>query len=179
MTELLLYCTAADTDKNRRRPDIVCIWGGVRYVIDITIAWKTAVGHVTERDVGHDADKKAADKERKYKAAMKRQLRGLPGWLANVRLEEVDQFVPLAYEACGSWGQHAMDFFNFVKRCAGSEGTRAAELYHWSAMTFGGHWRRRMAVEIGRGRVACLRRSGDRGFEGNSSSEAETAFDSM
>ena len=36
-----------------------------------------------------------------------------------------------------------------------------------------------MAVEIGRGRVACLRRSGDRGFEGNSSSEAETAFDSM
>ncbi len=38
---------------------------------------------------------------------------------------------------------------------------------------------RRMAVEIGRGRVACLRRSGDRGFEGNSSSEAETAFDSM
>ena len=48
-------------DKNRRRPDIVCIWGGVRYVIDITIAWKTAVGHVTERDVGHDADKKAAE----------------------------------------------------------------------------------------------------------------------
>ena len=129
--------------------------------------------------MGHDADKKAADKERKYKAAMKRQLRGLPGWLANVRLEEVDQFVPLAYEACGSWGQHAMGFFNFVKRCAGSEGTRAAELYHWSAMTFGGHWRRRMAVEIGRGRVACLRRSGDRGFEGNSSSEAETAFGSM
>ena len=104
-------------------------------------------------------DKKAADKERKYKAAMKRQLRGLPGWLANVRLEEVDQFVPLAYEACRSWGQHAVDFFNFVKRCAGTEGTRAAELYHWSAMAFGGHWRRRMAVEIGRGRVACLRRS--------------------
>ena len=98
------------------------------------------------------------------------------GWLANVRLEEVDQFVPLAYEACGSWGQHAGDFFNFVKRCAGTEGTRAAEFYHWSAMTFGGHWRRRMAVEIGRGRVACLRRSGDRGFEGNSPSEAETAF---
>ena len=170
---------APRSDKNRRRPDIVCVWGGVRYVIDVTIAWKTEVGHVTERDVGHDADKKAADKERKYAAAMKRQLRGLPGWLANVRLEEVDQFVPLAYEACGSWGQHARDFFNFVKRCAGTEGTRAAELYHWSAMTFGGHWRRRMAVEIGRGRVACLRRSGDRGFEGNSSSEAETAFDSM
>ena len=36
-----------------------------------------------------------------------------------------------------------------------------------------------MAVEIGRGRVACLRRSGDRGFEGNSSSEAEAALGSM
>ena len=67
-------------------------------MIDITIAWKTAVGHVTERGVGHDADKKAADKERKYKAAMKRQLRGLPGWLANVRLEEVDQFVSRCHQ---------------------------------------------------------------------------------
>mgnify|MGYP003311735992 CR=1 FL=1 len=144
-------------------------------MIDITIAWKTEVGHVEERDVGHDADKKAADKERKHKAAMKRQLRGLPGWLANVRLE-VGQFVPLAYEACGSWGQHAMDFFNFVKRCAGSEGTRAAELYHWSAMTCGGgHWRRRMAVEIGRGRVNCLGRSADPGYKGNSRNSAEAA----
>ena len=42
-------------------------------------------------------------------------------------------------------------------------------------MTFGGHWRRRVAVEIGRGRVNCLGRSADPGYEGNSNPSAETA----
>ena len=44
-----------------------------------------------------------------------------------------------------------------------------------SAMTFGGHWRRRVAVEIGRGRVNCLGRSADPGYKGNRRSSAETA----
>ena len=72
-----------------------------------------------------------------------------------------------------------MGFFNFVKRCAGTEGTRAAELYHWSAMTFGEHWRRLVAVELGRGRVLCLRRAADRGYGGNTVPSAETAPDSL
>ena len=42
-------------------------------------------------------------------------------------------------------------------------------------MTFGGHWRRRVAVEIGRGRVNCLGRSADPGYKGDSGSSAETA----
>ena len=39
----------------------------------------------------------------------------------------------------------------------------------------GGHWRRRVAVEIGRGRVNCLGRSADPGYKGNSNPSAETA----
>ena len=40
---------------------------------------------------------------------------------------------------------------------------------------FGGHWRRRVAVEIGRGRVKCLGRSADPGYKGERRSSAETA----
>ena len=85
----------------------------------------------------------------------------------------------LAYEMNGTWGADADKFFRFVVECAGTEGTRAAELYHWSAMTFGEHWRRLVAVELGRGRVLCLRRAADRGYGGNSVPSAETAPDSL
>ena len=37
----------------------------------------------------------------------------------------------------------------------------------------------KVAIDLTASLSSCLRRSGDRGFEGNSSSEAETAFDSM
>ncbi len=110
---------------------------------------------------------------------MERERRGGVGWFESVRLHEADVFVPLAYEANGTWGTRAQAFFEDVIRIAGSEGSRSADLYHWSAMTFGGHWRRRVAVVLGRGRVTCLRRSADRGFGGNDAPSAEVAPDSL
>ena len=67
---------ATADDKDHRRPDIVCVWGGVRYIIDITIAWASEMGPVEWRDVGHDADKAARAKERSYEKAMKREAEG-------------------------------------------------------------------------------------------------------
>ena len=42
----------------------------------------------------------------------------------------------------------------------------------------GEHWRL-VAVELGRGRVLCLRRAADRGYGGNTVPSAETAPDSL
>ena len=120
---------ATADDKDHRRPDIVCVWGGVRYIIDVTIAWASEMGPVEWRDVGHDADKAAKAKERSYAKALKREAEGGHGWLKHVRGREVDRFMPIAYEMCGTWGTAARSFFKFVVKCAGSEGTRAAELY--------------------------------------------------
>ena len=110
---------------------------------------------------------------------MERERQGQAGWFPELRLQSTDQFVPPAYEMNGTWGADADKFFRFVVECAGNEGTRAAELYHWSAMTFGEHWRRLVAVELGRGRVLCLRRAADRGYGGNTVPSAETAPDSL
>ena len=85
----------------------------------------------------------------------------------------------LAYESNGEWGTRAKEFFKLVCEIAGTEGTRSADCYHWSAMTYGRHWRHRVAVILGRGRVTCLRRSADKGFGGSDVFTAEVAPDSL
>ena len=47
-------------------------------------------------------------------------------------------------------------------------------LFRWK-LSVRANWRRRVAVEIGRGRVNCLGRSADPGYKGDSGSSAETA----
>ena len=59
------------------------------------------------RDVGHDADKAARAKEKSYAEALKREAEGGDGWLQHVRGREVDRFIPIAYEMCGTWGTAA------------------------------------------------------------------------
>jgi hypothetical protein len=170
---------ATGTDVEHRRPDIVCTWGGARYILDITIAWASDVGAAEWRPVAYDADEKGKGKDRAYQAAMGREAEGGEGWFESMRCARTDHFVPLAYESNGEWGTRAKEFFKLVCEIAGTEGTRSADCYHWSAMTYGRHWRHRMAVILGRGRVTCLRRSADKGFGGSDVFTAEVAPDSL
>ena len=170
---------ATGTDVEHRRPDIVCTWGGVRYILDITIAWASDVGAAEWRPVAYDADEKGKGKDRAYQAAMRREAEGGEGWFESMRCARTDHFVPLAYESNGEWGTRAKEFFKLVCEIAGTEGTRSADCYHWSAMTYGRHWRHRVAVILGRGRVTCLRRSADKGFGGSDVFTAEVAPDSL
>eukprot|EP01045_Picozoa_sp_COSAG04_P025929 COSAG04_NODE_3497_length_2770_cov_4.736054_1_plen_153_part_10 len=112
---------ATSADKDHRRPDIVCNFGGVRYIIDLTIAWASAAGAVEWRDVGWDADERAKAKHKSYEEAMERERQGQAGWFPELRLQSTDQFVPLAYEMNGTWGADADKFFRFVVECAGNE----------------------------------------------------------
>ena len=110
---------------------------------------------------------------------MRREAEGGEGWFESMRCARTDHFIPLAYESNGEWGTRAKEFFKLVCEIAGTEGTRSADCYHWSAMTYGRHWRHRVAVILGRGRVTCLRRSADKGFGGSDVFTAEVAPDSL
>ena len=54
----------------------VCNFGGVRYIIDLTIAWASAAGAVEWRHVGWDADQRAKAKRKSYEEAMERERQG-------------------------------------------------------------------------------------------------------
>ena len=43
---------ATDDDKDHRRPDIVCVWGGVRYIIDVTMEARQAAWFATSSQPG-------------------------------------------------------------------------------------------------------------------------------
>ena len=92
------------------------------------------------------AEKLAAGKRNKYARAMKREMERTG--------RERIKFWPLAFEATGGWGKDMELFFklctNAVTRTRGK-----AELWHWSAMDFGKHWKQLMGVTIGRGRAEC------------------------
>ena len=45
---------------------------------------------------------------------------------------------------------------------------------HWSAMTWGGHWRQRIGVEIFKGVARCVERAASRGRVGGGSATGRT-----
>jgi hypothetical protein len=97
-------------------------WGGVRYILDITIAWAPDVGAAEWRPVAYDADEKGKGKDRAYQAAMRREMEGGEGWFESMRCARTDHFIPLAYESNGEWGTRAKEFFKLVCEIAGTEG---------------------------------------------------------
>ena len=62
-------------------------FGGVRYIIDLTIAWASAAGAVEWRNVGWDADQRAKAKRKSYEEAMERERQGQAGWFPELRLQ--------------------------------------------------------------------------------------------
>ena len=70
-----------------------------------------------------------------------------------------DQFVPFAFEIGGALGVEAEDFMAEVLRVAEYTRKGRGDLEHWSAMSWGGHWRQRIAVEIVRGLARSVERS--------------------
>ena len=102
-------------------------------------------------------------------------------------MQHLPEFVPYfsqAYDAAAAlhYGDERIPAARSANGCrhgCSLEGTRSADCYHWSAMTYGRHWRHRMAVILGRGRVTCLRRSADKGFGGSDVFTAEVAPDSL
>jgi len=131
-----------------RRPDIVCRhpYSGRVYVLDTTIAWRgMANAGLAYAEPGWAAAKAEARKNAAYAAALERQAE---------RFGNGERFVPLAFEISGTWGVGMRELFAEGCKLAGRQ--RSADLFHWSAMEFMGHWRQRLSVALGRGRARCL-----------------------
>ena len=147
------------------RPDIVCRHPetGVWWVIDVTVAWKaiwrSAVGTASA------AAALATDKRAKYDEALRR-VRARPG-------QRTVKFWPLALECNGAWGADMEELFDECVRMRPRR--RGAELYHWSAMEFGKHWRQRIGVAVGRGRAMCASAAARTGSSTSSAGAAESS----
>ena len=82
--------------------------------------------------------------------------------------------MPFAFEAGGALGKEAEEFLAECVAVANWKNQGAGDLAHWSSMTWGGHWRQRIGVEIARGVARCVERaatggwtSGDSGHRGS------------
>ena len=89
--------------------------------------------------------------------------------------KSTDEFVPFAFEIGGALGTEAEDFMREVVKVAEFCRRGQGDLQHWSAMSWGGHWRQRIGVEIVRG----LARSVERAATGGQTGEQEGTASSL
>jgi len=143
--------------------------------IDVVGAWS----EVTSLDSGWGtdgtlADVKAAGKWRSYDASLASQEAGGRGWLCEGDSKSTDEFVPFAFEIGGALGTEAEDFMREVVKVAEFCRRGQGDLQHWSAMSWGGHWRQRIGVEIVRGLARCVERAATGGQTGEQAGTASS-----
>ena len=78
-----------------------------------------------------------------------------------------DAFVPFAFEVGGALGREAEEFLRECGKVAEWKNQGVGDLAHWSSMTWGGHWRQRIGVEIARGVARCVERAATGGWTGS------------
>ena len=166
-----------DEAKDTRRPDITCFnpIDRCRYVIDVVGAWAALDGgRGVWRPVGHAANGKARFKWRSYKGALRRQESGDRGWLVK-QSRATDQFVPFAFEVGGALGDEAEAFLRLAVKVAAHCRRGVGDLEHWSAMSWSGHWRQRIGVEIARGLARSVERAATGGRSRGSATRGRNA----
>jgi hypothetical protein len=158
--------------KDTRRPDITAFnpRDRRRYVIDVVGAWALVAGGDEEekvREPGAAATSKEKGKIRSYKGAMRRQDEGGKGWLVSGKCRSPDLFVPFGFEVGGALGEKAEWLMRECRAVAEWRNRGVGELAHWSAMTWGEHWRQRVGVEIARGVARCVEKAATGGWTGS------------
>ena len=86
------------------------------------------------------------------------------GWLCEGHSKPTDEFVPFAFEVGGALGTEAEAFMWEAMQVAEFCRKGQGDLQHWSAMSWGGHWRQRIGVEIVRGLARCVERAATGGW---------------
>ena len=89
------------------------------------------------------------------------------GWLVKGKGTAADVFVPFAFEVGGALGREAEEFLRECTAVAEWKNQGVGDLAHWSSMTWGGHWRQRIGVEIARGVARCVERAATGGWAGS------------
>ena len=87
------------------------------------------------------------------------------GWLVK-QSRATDQFVPFAFEVGGALGDEAEAFLRLAVKVAAHCRRGVGDLEHWSAMSWSGHWRQRIGVEIARGLARSVERAATGGGVG-------------
>ena len=102
-----------------------------------------------------------------YRGAMRRQEGGGLGWLTRGAGVAADVFVPFGFEVGGALGEQAEGLMRECVQVAEWKNQGVGDLAFWSSMTWGGHWRERIGVEIARGVARCVEKAATGGWVGS------------
>ena len=80
---------------------------------------------------------------------------------------ESDHFQNEKLALSGFFKQWLEEFLRECMAVAEWKNQGVGDLAHWSSMTWGGHWRQRIGVEIARGVARCVERAATGGWAGS------------